>query len=463
MANLDSLYQKLPVSLQNMACSWQGWHIQRRRYNKRFHIILGQYRERANMTEAELQEYRDKKIRKFVHHAASTVPYYRDKFAAWKIDPRDVRTLEDLRHLPILTKDEVQQNLVKLHSEAIPGRDTIMTHTSGTTGRGLRFFMTLQAEHEQWAVWWRYRLEHDIGFDTPCAVFSGRSIVPAKQAHPPFWRYNKPANQILFSGYHLRMENMAAYIEEIRRSGVNWLHGYPSHLTLIASYLLDSHENLRDQITHVTTGAESLLAHQRQKMENAFGSRVRQHYGLAEGVANISECKHGKLHVDEDYSAVEFVRRDDARGYAIVGTNFTNEAFPLLRYDTGDIAYEISAGSNCPCRRSGRVVSSIEGRVEDYIVLKDGTKIGRMDHIFKDLTMIREAQIYQRQPGRIQLRIVRRPEFTERDEKKLRSEFEKYLGTSLHLEVRFLDSIERSSTGKLRFVISEIDSAGIHN
>lgn len=457
--SLENLYQKLSVALQNAACSYQGRRIRRRRYNGAFHSALNEFLSRRSLSPESMLILRNQRLRSFVIHSALSVPYYLDTFASRRIDPEEIQSLADLVRLPIMTKSEAQANLVALRSTVVSGHETFMTHTSGTTGSGLVFPLTHSAEREQWALWWRYRIELGIEFDTPCGVFSGRAIVPVKQTRAPFWRYNKPAKQVLFSGYHLKEENLSRYVSEIKRSGVRWLHGYPSHLTLLASHLLNSSDDLRKQITHVTSGAESLLAHQRELIERAFDSRMYQHYGLAEGVANISECAHGTLHVDEDFSAVEFIREDGADNYRIIGTNFTNDAFPLLRYDTGDVASGLSENTDCPCGVRSRTVKSIDGRVEDYIVLADGTKVGRIDHIFKDMTAIREAQIIQRTPGRIVLRIVRAREYRERDEKKLRAETEKYLGKNTHSDIQYVESLQRGKTGKLRFVISEIPEA----
>jgi len=59
-------------------------------------------------------------------------------------------------------------------------------------------------------------------------------------------------------------------------------------------------------------------------MEAAFGLRPIQHYGMAEGVANISQCENGKLHVDEDFAAVECLPIDEGGEsdcYKVIGTN----------------------------------------------------------------------------------------------------------------------------------------------
>lgn len=110
-------------------------------------------------------------------------------------------------------------------SEAVPARDRVTVHTSGTTGAGLRFASTRQALREQWAIWWRYRRWHGIEPGTWCAYFGGRSLVPLKASKPPFWRYNIPARQVMFSAYHMSPENLRAYVDELRRRRLPWIHG----------------------------------------------------------------------------------------------------------------------------------------------------------------------------------------------------------------------------------------------
>lgn len=329
-----------------------------------------------------------------------------------------------------------------------------MTHTSGTTGGGLRFATTLQAVQEQWAIWWRYRRWHGIEIDTWCGYFGGRSVVPLSQIRPPFWRYNHPGKQILFSAYHMSQTNLGAYVDELRRRRPPWLHGYPSLLALLAAYVLEKGTDLDYKVRWVTVGAENLLPQQADLIQRAFGVRPKQHYGMAEAVANISGCEYGMLHVDEDLAAVEFLPNPDGPGFKVIGTNFTNLATPLLRYDTEDIA--TLNDKTCPCGRPGRVVASIDGRHEDYVILKNGARLGRMDHIFKDMINIREAQIYQRQAGEITIRVVRGARYTNADEARLLGEARKRVGAGADISIEYVESIERSKTGKLRFVISEI-------
>jgi phenylacetate-CoA ligase len=279
-------------------------------------------------------------------------------------------------------------------------------------------------------------------------------VVPLAQKRPPFWRYDRSRREILFSAYHMSPVNLGAYAAELRRTQPPWLHGYPSVLALLASYIVEVGFDLGYRVRWVTTGAENLLSHQADLIDRAFGVRPRQHYGLAEAVANISECDMGALHVDEDFAAVEFEPGPDGAGHGIVGTNFSNPATPLLRYRTQD--FVTLSDLPCACGRPGRVVAGVDGRLEDYVVLRNGARIGRMDHVFKDLTNIREAQIHQRVPGEITIRVVRGNRYSRADETKLLREAGKRVGEGTAVHVEYVGQLDRSPSNKLRLVVSEI-------
>lgn len=455
----EAVYQKLPVFLQNLGCSFEGWRIQRSRFGAAFKTVLGDAEKRSFWSKDQIEAYRNQRLSTFVHHCYHTVPYYKILFDKLQVLPEEIKTLQDLQNLPILSKNDVQDNYPALVSSAVAPKERIIAHTSGTTGGGLRFATTLRAIHEQWAVWWRYRRWHGIEMDTWCGYFGGRSVVPLLQKRLPFWRYNIPGKQILFSAYHLSESNLFAYVDELRRRRPPWLHGYPSVLALLAGFVAEKRIDLGYQVRWITIGAENLMPQQSDLIEKAFGVRPIQHYGMAEAVANISQCDRGALHVDEDFSAVEFIPNPAGEGFKVVGTNFSNPATPLLRYDVQDCV--TIADTSCPCGRPGRVVQRIDGRKEDYVVLGNGARLGRMDHIFKDLVNIREAQIYQKAAGEMTVRIVKGTNYSKRDEALLLSEARKRVGDDMRITIEYVERLARSRTGKLRFVVSEIPEGKI--
>jgi phenylacetate-CoA ligase len=453
MADFENVYSKLPIALQHAACSVAGWRVERSRYGGDFPLLLAEAESRSFVSQEEVAASRDQRLRAFVQHCFESVPFYRSRFDEAGIAPVDINGLEDLSALPILTKADVKERSAALEGSDVPGHQRRLVHTSGTTGAGLRFVSSLRAIQEQWAVWWRYRRWHGIHRDTWCGHFAGRTIVPLSQQEPPFWRYNRPGRQIIFSGYHMSPQNLSSYVEELRRRKPPWLHGYPSLLALLAAHVVESPSDLGYEIRWVTTGAENLLPHQSDVISRAFGVRPVQHYGMAEAVANISECDRGVLHVDEDFAAVEFVRQDSGM-HSIVGTNFSNPLTPLVRYQVEDLVTFDHPG--CDCGRPGRVVSRIDGRLEDYVVLKNGTRLGRMDHIFKDMANVREAQIVQRRAGEMTIRVVRMPNYTEADEQSVLRETRQRVGDEAEVRIEYVEQLERSAIGKLRFVISEL-------
>ncbi len=183
---IEKLYAKLPVVLQNAACWLEGWRIQRSRYSPEFHEMLAEYEGRNAYSAAQMQEFRDAHVRAMVEHCARTVPYYRRVFAECGFRADRCQGLNDLAQLPVLTKLIVQEHTGELVSEAVDRKQCVITHTSGTTGAGLRFPVTKRAAQESWAVWWRYRRWHSLDLNTWCGYFGGRTVVPPEQVRPPF-------------------------------------------------------------------------------------------------------------------------------------------------------------------------------------------------------------------------------------------------------------------------------------
>ncbi len=452
---LDRLYAALPAPMQDLACTAFGYRLNQRRYGGGYRSIEREAFDREWWPAERMAQFVDERLRCVVRHAADHVPYYRRLFARLAIDPREIRTVADLGLLPVLSKRTVQENLSDFVSERNGTLSCTTVHTSGTTGAGLIFPMSLAGEREQWAACWRYRRRFGVTRKTWYAHFFGKSVVPVEQTKPPFWRVNWAGRQILFSAYHMTPAYLPYYVEELNRRQPPMIQGYPSLLTLLAGYIIEGEARLLYQPRVVMSSSESLLPHQAQLIERAFGTRCRQLYSLTEGAASVTECPEGRLHVDEDYAHLEFLPAGD-NAYHVIGTGLTNLAFPLLRYDTGDVVELNPSETRCPCGRSSRIVRNIDGRIEDYVLTPDGRKIGRLDHIFKDMTSIRECQIVQENLERLLFRVVRGPAYTAADEAALLLEAKRRLGSRIAIEIRYEEAIERTATGKLRFVVSHL-------
>ncbi len=452
--NKMDIYYKLPIFVQNIACYLQGKRIVKKRYSQHFWNYLNDYETRNEWTYEQLIQYRDTKLQRMIKHCYETVPYYKNLFDEKGINYNEIKTVTDLKIIPILNKDDVKNNINNFVSTSIPKSKLRIHPTGGTTGSGLSFYTTDEEEAEQWAVWWRYRRNLGIGIDMWCGNFGGKTIVPIENKKSPFWRYNIPGKQVFFSGYHINEQNAPYYAEEIRKRNIKWLHGYPSNLANLASCLLAN--GIKLDIKYVTIGSENLYEYQKDLILKAFNTRAYQHYGLTEGVANISQRKDGKLYVDEDFSVVEFIPKSES-SYSIIGTSLSNWAMPLLRYDTGDQVI-INKYDRNNDDIGGRVVDKINGRTNEFIVLEDNTRISSaaLSLIFKDIISIREAQIVQKDINDIVIRIVKTDAYSSFDEKKTTKGLRERLGKSMKISYEYVEKIPRTKSGKMRLVISEV-------
>lgn len=130
---------------------------------------------------------------------------------------------------------------------------------------------------------------------------------------------------------------------------------------------------------------------------------------------------------------------------------------PFIRYEIGDLVKRSKEA--CSCGRSSRSYARLKGRLEDFIVTRDGRKLIGMNQVLEYATNAQEAQIYQRSAGEIEFRIIPGDGFGEDDRVALVREFRRRGGEEIKIKIKIVDELERSSAGKVKAVISEIDDS----
>lgn len=433
----EKLYFNLPYYIQSILLNIKGFVIKRNRYNKDFWKVLSIFKNRKRDL-VDIQQ-----LRNFLQNANDS-SFWNRRFNEYDVDLDAENILGELKKLPILSKDEVKSNSESIRVNVEKEKIGIIK-TSGTTGSGLIFTQTLSMENKQWAVWWRYRIENGINFNETCAWFGGRSIIKLDKKKPPFWHINYFMKQVMFSSYHLNENTVKFYFDYIKKKRIKWLHGYPSQISFFASLVRDGNLGKLETVKYITFGGENVLDSQIEIINQIFDARLTQHYGLAEGVANISQNKDGELVPDQDFCLTEFVQIGNSNSYKIIGTNYNNFSFPLIRYDTNDVA-----------SINNKRIISIDGRSEDYLVLPNGIKLGRLDHIFKSAINITEAQIYQPNKSSLIFRVVKGKDYSSLDEIDLISEARLRIPDEVSIKISYLEKIQKTKSGKLKFVISDI-------
>ena len=457
---LRSLFWTILPRLKDLLTSIYGYRRRHEIFGKYYHKYYEFLKRSQYYSNDKLRKYQEDQVKKFIAFAVSNVPYYQKLFSQHNLSINDIKSIEDVALLPILDKETFRQYSQQMVAGPFREKKSLIVevHTSGTTGKGLHLIVSKEAWQREYAFRYLHLSWAGIYPGMRMAIIAGHPVINPHQFKPPFWTIDYYNNTIYFSSQHFFKKTLPMYIKRLKSFSPELIRGYPSSVHILAEATMEMGEkDIRPKA--VFMNSETLLDYQRRDIEQAFSCKVYNWYGNAEQVANIVECEKGKLHVKSEHSLVEFLKQDGSPAKQgelgeMICTSFGNYAMPLIRYRIGDLA-ELSHHP-CDCGRGGQIVERIIGRVEDIIVTPTGRHVGRLDHLFKDMINVKEAQIIQDKLDSITIRIVKRPGFGNKDMRILQEEVRVRLGNDIDINYEFVEELARDSSGKLRFVVCNI-------
>lgn len=460
--NVELIYSNLPLFLQNIACNYYSHKVTKLRFNKFFFEELNWLRESQFWDQEKIEEYKNVHLMTIIKYAYESVPYYKDLFKSIKLLPSDIKSLDDLAKIPILTKELYRQNQQRLVSAKVLPKSIYWGRTSGSTGKALEYGLSPNTIAFQWAIWWRFRERFGLKFGDKHLNFVGsKLIIPKNQAKPPYWRYFREQNQYIINMYQLRKEKIRAIVDFINNEDIKFFSGYPSNIYQFSLLVKEAGLSLVNPPQIVLTGGEKLQNFQIRAIQEVCKCRVLDHYGFCEAAGNASRCEHGTYHEDFEFGLLEpyNVTRISEKEFTgeILTTSFINTALPLIRYQVGDIAtWNLE---KCECGRKSSVITRIEGRVEDMILTPEGLRISRLDGVWDDTDNVVEAQIIQDRIDHVVLRVVKGENFTKKDENKVLRNAEMCLTSKMNIDIEYVDSskMEKTAGGKFKAIISRIN------
>jgi phenylacetate-CoA ligase len=457
-------YQHLPIPLQDLALWLDGKRKVNRRFNVRFERFLENLLASDHWSASEIEAYQAEKLRTLISRAYDTVPYYREIMKGLKLEPRDIRSREDLHKLPILTKEEVRKHTRRLISTDAKRWNLVRHHTSGSTGSRLVFFLGRDAIPFQNAVWRRHWMRFGIDPGTWHVNFMATPVVPPAQQKPPYWRWQRPLRQAVVNIQHLTSEkihDIVAFLDD------NEFEVYTGRASVVHVFSLTGEEaglRLTRPPRATFVGSEGLFSHQRRDIERFTGSVVSTQYGFNECCGNASHCPELVLHEDFEFGIIELIDTSPAKEEGqvqgeVVCTGFSSPEFPFIRYKVGDVAVLENPSRKCACGRESRVLTNILGRNTDYIITPEGRRIFQFDTFLGEVPAIKEFQVVQEKPGEIVLRVVRRPEYSAREEMKIRKAVQRWVSPRLTAKFEYLPEIERNENEKFTPVKSLLSTS----
>jgi phenylacetate-coenzyme A ligase PaaK-like adenylate-forming protein len=410
----------------------------------------------------ELERMQLASLRALLEHAGRHVPYWRELFARLRFDPRDVRRLTDIRALPVLTRETVQDRFDDLR-DPTRRRATIRKGTSGTTGVPLRFEYCNESEAWRQATrlrgygWAGYRL------GLPTLHYWGAGAVVPHGLRAKKIRFDRWARREVYVDAVKQDEaSLRRTVDVLRRIRPHAIVAYTQALAAFARWV--SERGVRDwPDVNVICAAEALLPGDRDAIELAFGPRVFDTYGSRETMLIAAECgAHSGMHMSEENVLVEIVQGDLPAAAGVPGdvlvTDLHNYAMPFIRYANGDVA-TLSTGGPCPCGRGLRRLASVEGRRVDTLRDANGEPVSGMLFISlmqTDTQVLRAFQVVQHKAGDVELHVVRGSEW---DAVRFDATIRRARGylKGLPVRVTFCDEIPPSKSGKRRPIVVETE------
>lgn len=397
------------------------------------------------------------KVKELIEHAYSTTQYYRRVFESIGAKPSDIRSLEDFRRIPILTKEDVRQHRDELLSTRRNGR-LHMKRTGGSSGQPMTFFLDKRSHSALWAYIYR---SWSVGGWKPgdrVITLGGRSVSSSigRLAHSVYFKLN---NFVLLPVFDLSEVNMAHWASVIRKSGARFMYAYASSAYLFARYCEDQH--ISDvRFRSVFTTSEVLHEKYRHTIERAFVCEVFDMYGGSDGAGYAFECReHAGLHIVAENALVELIDetgREVAHGRTgeVISTDLFNFSMPFIRYEVGDRA--VKGEASCRCGRGLPRIREIVGRSNDYVLSKTGEKIASnfFSFLLRDFEWIERFYVVQQSAELLVVHLKPAEGHPPKGISWIRSSIERRL-PGMRVDVSIVDEIPLLPSGKHKYVVNK--------
>lgn len=395
---------------------------------------------------SEIKRLQFKRIKGLINLAYYKIPLYQEKYRSVGFEPGDLKSWEDYRHLPVVTKDEL--------IEAFPSRcvnpdleynDLFPTRSSGSSGKTLRIYVdpnaiivdTLQGVRQFW-------LQNR-------GIYSKDHIV-AHIYTVPWWvdSLGDEEYQTIFISSLIPPEVIGRILEEVNPDIMSI---YPTNLHSILPYISD---RVKDKLFLAVVHSEISSKEERNIYARELRKPVLDEYSSEELTRIALELPCGHYHICEDAVVLDIVDPDtyqpleDGTGL-VIGTNLLNTGMPFIRYIQGDF---ITVSEQKPCNVRWRQIEKIEGRLNDAFIKSDGGYIpaGTILDItyrwmFDTGINIREFEIIQKGPQKI-IANLSEPNVVNEDIFKSRNHLKKlleYVLGNIDLEFNLASHIEKKS------------------
>jgi len=414
-----------------------------------------QWWERGRIEEQQLQS-----LRMLLEHAQRTCPYYSEEWAAQGLDPASVTSLEQFSKWPLLTREGIRRNRLKMRTTAPVKR--MSKATGGSSGEPLQFDLDSGSNDRRTAMTYRGYGWAGAAPGTKQLYIWGTAV-----GKLPTWKrlkvdlHHRFDRHLILSCFEFTPARMRSHFERMNRYQAEVIVAYTNPLYEFARYIKQNGlEPAKPQ--SIIVGAEKLHDFQRELIEEVFGAPIFETYGSREFMLIGAECeKHCGLHLSMENLLVEILNDDGSptphgQEGNIVITDLYNYGMPFVRYVNGDRA--VAGFESCACGRGLPLLKKVVGRQLDTLDTPDGRKIPGefFPHLIKEYPAVRRFQVIQEKLDLITLKLVVDGGLTLAEREQLLTDVRKCAGTQVAIQLQMVDDIPLTKAGKLKVVVHAV-------
>ncbi len=430
--------------------------------------IFKELKKNQNLSYVDILVSQEKKLKELLSHAFTSVPYYKRIFNEFSIENKkwENDVFSFVQEFPVLLRENIQTEFHSLHSLDYQKRKPFKESSGGSQGTPVfltqdeSFYENSEANFFQLKQW-----RNLDPFDSVIKIWGAeRDTFHGKKN---WWSYTKDflRNRLILNSFILTSENIAKYINYINKHQPKLIESYTNSIYEIAKYAIENDISIKNQHA-IQTGAGTLYDFMRETIEEVFHCKVFNHYGGREVSSIASECSaHNGLHLLMGHTFTEIVDENDkpcppGKEGRILVTTLNNYSMPLIRYDIGDIGI-LKKYEPCKCGCNYPKLDKVIGRKAEIIKSEKGTIVPEyfihLIGVSYNDGSIESFQVIQKHINHIQIKVVKNGEVKKSLIDGIIDKIKLVMSEDCVVDFDFVSSIPKTVTGKIKYVISELD------
>ena len=400
---------------------------------------------------SEILSWQDQKLRELIAHAYNNTAYYKTLMRAAGMSPDDIQTISDLKKLPVLKKETLNNNFYEFVPRNLNKIRYKESATGGTSGDPLKFLLDYRAKSFTTASTMFNWQKVGYHYGDKYIALGSHSLMTNYELPLKYKFYNALRRRIPLNGINLSNEVLVSYVRLIKERNVRFIYGYASAIFLLAQYILETGIKIK-HIQACFTTSEMLLENYRNVIRLAFDCEILDCYGASDG--GVMAFKKNDDEYFVSYNSILETHDDfESSTGKLLCTDLFNYAMPFIRYEIGDVVklkdYKESTGYN------GQVIQKVYGRSSDVFRLGNGRVLTGPGFtvLFRDKN-VNAYRMKLIDPFTILIELKKNRQYSAANENDILSALKKQAGDDCKIIISHVKDFSKHPNGKMNYFLT---------